>query len=99
MENRLQFNLGKIEWLWVLGTSGRRDLTSLILNEVALPQTDIVSNLGVHLDFAQQHDVHQLHTFLDQEALLSVTHVLAISQIDYCNALYMGLSLKSIQKL
>ena len=43
--------------------------------------------------------MRQLCPFLDQESLQTVTHALVISRIDYCNALYMGLPLKSIQKL
>lgn len=37
--------------------------------------------------------VHQLHLFQDKE-LFSITHVLVISRIDYCNALYKALPLK-----
>ncbi|KAM6466454.1 uncharacterized protein PHA67_012250 [Liasis olivaceus] len=113
--NRLQLNPGKTEWLWVGGSSVSRSLPSLVLDGVALPQTDPVHNLGVLLDsrlllkeqvavmakraFAQLRVVHQLHPFLDRESLQSVTHALVISHIDYCNALYMGLPLKSIRKL
>lgn len=32
-------------------------------------------------------------------AFCSITHALLISPLDYCNALYVGLYLKSIQKL
>lgn len=42
--------LGKTEWFWVLGTSGSRDLSSLVLNEVTLPQTDIVCILDILLN-------------------------------------------------
>lgn len=41
----------------------------------------------------------QLHPFLDQEALLVVTHTLFIFWVNYCNVLYMGSLLKCIQKL
>lgn len=49
--NRLQHNLGKTEWLWVLGITGSRTMPSLVLDRIALPQTDLVHNLGVLLDF------------------------------------------------
>lgn len=113
--NRLQLNPGKTEWLWVNGSSVSGTLSSLELDGIALPQTDPVHNLGVLLDsrllleeqvaamarraFAQLRVVHQLRPFLDRDALRTVTHALVISRIDYCNAFYMGLPLKSIRKL
>ena len=48
---------------------------------------------------AQLRVVCQLQPFLEQEALRTVTYALVISHIDYCNAIYMGLPLKSIRKL
>lgn len=48
---------------------------------------------------AQVHLVCQLSQFLDQWYLLRVTHVLFMSILDYCNALYVGLHLRSIQEL
>lgn len=49
--------------------------------------------------FAQIHRICQLCLFVDQELLLMISHALFTSQLDICNVLYMGLSLKSIQKL
>lgn len=49
--------------------------------------------------FAQLQAVCMLHQFLDQEVLLIVTHVLLAFYLDYYDALYMGLSLKSFQRL
>lgn len=40
-----------------------------------------------------------LYPILDRKALLSATLILVISCMDYCNMLYMGLSLTSIWKL
>lgn len=40
-----------------------------------------------------------MHPFLDQEALLIVTHALITSPLDFCNAIYMELPLKTTQKL
>lgn len=48
--------------------------------------------------FAQIHLKYQLHQYLDQEALLTVTCTLVTSHLDYCNMIYMGISLKAIQK-
>ncbi|XP_070618653.1 uncharacterized protein, partial [Erythrolamprus reginae] len=49
--------------------------------------------------FAQVRLVRQLRPYLDRESLLTVTHALITSRFDYCNALYMGLPLKSVRKL
>lgn len=49
--------------------------------------------------FAQLYVVHQLHPYLDPGALCMVTQILIISWLGYCNALYTGLPLNSIQKL
>lgn len=46
--------------------------------------------------FAQFQVVSQLHPFLDQEMLLTVTYDLMPSYLDYCKALNLGLCLKSI---
>lgn len=43
--------------------------------------------------------MHQLCRFPDLEYLHSVTQGLVISQLDYCNAYYVGLTLKSVWKL
>lgn len=50
--------------------------------------------------FAQLSLLHQLHPFLDQQALLTVSHTCPSPfQSKLCNVLYMGLSLQSIWKL
>lgn len=49
--------------------------------------------------FAHLQFVYQLQSSLDQNFLCSVTQALVISCLDYCNALYLGLPLKCIQKL
>lgn len=46
--------------------------------------------------FAHLHLIHQLYPYLNWEALCTVTHVLITSHLNYCNAFYMGLFLKTI---
>lgn len=47
--------------------------------------------------FAKNHLMHQLCLFLDQEALLIVTHL--SNTLEYFNGLYIGLPLKNVQRL
>ena len=49
--------------------------------------------------FAQLKLVRQLHPFLEMSDLATVTHALVTSHFDYCNALCVGLPLKTVQKL
>lgn len=49
--------------------------------------------------FAQFRFVHLFCHYLDPEVQHMVTHALVMSQLDYCNVLCMGLSLKIIRKL
>lgn len=39
------------EWLWIFGHSRDKFLPSLVLDGVSLPQTDLLRNLEVLLDF------------------------------------------------
>lgn len=43
--------------------------------------------------------VHQLHPFLEKRPLTIVIHASLTSRLNYCNALYAGLPLKTIQDL
>lgn len=79
-----------------------------ILNGVELPLKDKVHSLGVLLDsallleataknaFAHYWLVCQLQPFLRKANLATIIHALMTSQIDYCNALWLGLSLKIV---
>lgn len=47
--------------------------------------------------FAHLHLIHQLYPYLNWGmALCTVTHALTTSHLNYCNAFYMGLFLKTI---
>ncbi|KAF7238124.1 Homogentisate 1,2-dioxygenase [Varanus komodoensis] len=76
---------------------------------------DRVRSLGVLLDpelsleaqvtavvrsaFLQLQLMHQLRPYLENYCLATVTHALVTSQLDFCNALYVGLPLKTVQIL
>ncbi|XP_060550136.1 uncharacterized protein LOC132712506 [Pantherophis guttatus] len=108
-------NPDKTEWLGVLPPKDYVDCPSPVLGGEKSSPSERARNLGVLLDsqlrleqhltavgrgtFAQVHLVHQLQPYLDQEALLTVTHALVTSQVDYCNVLYMELPLKSVRRL
>lgn len=85
-------------------------MQSLVLGGVAVPQTDLLCNVGALLDsqlllksrcaykgFCMLSCCAQV-VFLYWRAQLIVTHALVTSQLDYYNVLYIG-PLKSIQKL
>ncbi|KAF7245267.1 Lysophospholipid acyltransferase 1 [Varanus komodoensis] len=113
--NKLKLNPDKTEVLLVSGSGlGMGDL-GLVLNGVALPLKDRVRSLGVLLNpelslevqvmavvrsaFLQLRLIHHLHPFLENDCLATVTHVLVTSRLDFCNALYMGLLLKTVRIL
>lgn len=88
----------QIEWLWVLGPSVFETLPSLILDWMALSQIYPTCKLGVkeqivisRKPFAQLWVVHHLYSFLDRESLLTVTHIIVTSLMDYSNAFHMEL--------
>ena len=49
--------------------------------------------------FYQLQLVAQLRPYLDRNNLASVVYALVTSKLDYCNALYVGLPLKTVRKL
>ncbi|KAF7239784.1 Solute carrier family 2, facilitated glucose transporter member 11 [Varanus komodoensis] len=111
--NKLKLNPDKTGVLLVGGSSSRVGDLDLVLNGVALPLKDRVHSLGVLLDlelsleaqvtavvrsaFLQLWLIHQLH--LENDCLATVTHALVTSQLDFCNALYVGLPLKTVRIL
>ncbi|KAF7251647.1 Serine/threonine-protein phosphatase 4 regulatory subunit 4 [Varanus komodoensis] len=76
---------------------------------------DKVRSLGVLLDpelsleaqvtavarsaFLQLWLIHQLYPYLEYDCLATVTHELVTSRLDFCNALYVGLPLKTVRIL
>ncbi|KAF7238474.1 HORMA domain-containing protein 2 [Varanus komodoensis] len=76
------------------------------------PIQDRVRSLGVFLDpelsleaqvtvvarsaFLQLRLIHHLRPYLEEDCLATVTHALVTSRLDFCNALYMGLPLKTV---
>ncbi|KAF7247239.1 Calcium uptake protein 1, mitochondrial [Varanus komodoensis] len=76
---------------------------------------DKVCSLGVLLDpelsleaqvtavarsaFLQLQLIHQLRPYLEYDCLATVTHALVTSCLDFCNALYVGLPLKTVRIL
>ncbi|KAF7246369.1 Tryptophan synthase alpha chain [Varanus komodoensis] len=43
--------------------------------------------------------IHQLRPYLENDCLATVTHALVTSRLDFCNALYVGLPLKTVRIL
>ncbi|KAF7249253.1 putative RNA-directed DNA polymerase from transposon BS, partial [Varanus komodoensis] len=110
--NKLKLNPDKMEVLLVGGSGFGEGELNLVLNGVALPLRDKVRSLGVLLDpelsleaqvtavtqsaFLQLQLIHQLRPYLEYDCLETVTHVLVTSRLDFCNALYVGLPLKTV---
>ncbi|KAF7236010.1 Olfactory receptor 10V1 [Varanus komodoensis] len=49
--------------------------------------------------FLQLRLIHQLRPYLEYDCLATVTHALVTSRLDFCNALYVGLPLKTVRIL
>ncbi|KAF7251321.1 MAP3K7 C-terminal-like protein [Varanus komodoensis] len=113
--NKLKLNPDKTEVLLVGGSDFEMRDLGLVLNGVALPLRDRVLSLGELLDpelsleaqvmavarsaFLQLRLIHQLRPFLENDCLATVTHALVTSRLGFCNTLYMGLPLKTVQIL
>ncbi|KAF7245550.1 hypothetical protein EYD10_08337 [Varanus komodoensis] len=113
--NKLKLNPDKTEILLAGGSGFREGELNLVLNRVALPLRDKVRSMGVLLDpelsleaqltavarsaFFQLRLIHQLCPYLENDCLVTVTHMLVTSRLDFCNTLYVGLPLKTIQML
>ncbi|KAF7234952.1 hypothetical protein EYD10_18178, partial [Varanus komodoensis] len=113
--NKLKLNPDKTEVLLVGGSGFGEGELNLVLNGVALPLRDKVCSLGVLLDseisfetqvtavarsaFLQFRLIHQLRPYLEYDCLVTVTHTLVTSCLDFCNALYLRLPLKMVRIL
>ncbi|KAF7238972.1 Choline/ethanolaminephosphotransferase 1, partial [Varanus komodoensis] len=113
--NKLKLNPDKTEVLLVGGSGFGEGGFDLVLNGATLPLRDKVRSLGVLLDpelsleaqvtavarnaFLQLRLINQLHPYLEYDCLATVTHALVTSRLDFCNALYVGLPLKTVRTL
>ncbi|KAF7243052.1 putative RNA-directed DNA polymerase from transposon BS [Varanus komodoensis] len=113
--NKLKLNPDKTEVLLVGGSGFGEGELNLVLNGVALPLRDKVRSLGVLLNpelsleaqvtavarsaFFQLRLIHQLRPYLEYDCLATMTHALVTPRLDFCNALYVGLPLKTVRIL
>ncbi|KAF7250783.1 Cullin-5 [Varanus komodoensis] len=113
--SKLKLNPDKTEVLLVGGSGFGEGELNLVMNGVALPLRDKVRSLGVLLDpelsletqvtavarsaFLQLRLIHQLRPYLEYNCLVTVTHALVTFRLDFCNALYVGLPLKTVRIL
>ncbi|KAF7253194.1 von Willebrand factor A domain-containing protein 3B [Varanus komodoensis] len=107
--NKLKLNPDKMEVLLVGGSGFGEGELNLVLNGVALPLRDKVRSLGVLLDpelsleaqvtVVVRSSFYQLRPYLENDCLATVTHALVTSCLDFCNALYVGLPLKTVRIL
>uniref|UniRef100_R4GD80 Reverse transcriptase domain-containing protein n=1 Tax=Anolis carolinensis TaxID=28377 RepID=R4GD80_ANOCA len=114
-ENRLKLNPEKTEVLLISRRAEQGMGLQPVLDGVALPLKTQVPSLGVLLDsslslepqvsvvargaFVQLRRMCQLCPFLGRSDLAMVVHALVTSRLDYCNAFYVGLPLKTVWKL
>ncbi|KAF7253392.1 ERI1 exoribonuclease 3 [Varanus komodoensis] len=113
--NKLKLNPDKTEVLLVGGLGFGEGGFDLVLNGATLPLRDKVCSLGVLLDpelsleaqvtavarnaFLQLRLINQLRPYLEYDCLATVIHALVTSRLDFCNALYVGLPLKTVRTL
>ncbi|KAF7249458.1 RNA-directed DNA polymerase from mobile element jockey [Varanus komodoensis] len=113
--NKLKLNPDKTEVLLVGRSGFGEGGFDLVLNGAKLPLRDKVRSFGVLLDpelsleaqvtavarsaFLQLRLINQLRPYLEYDCLAMVTHALVTSCLDFCNAFYVGLPLKTVQTL
>ena len=111
--NKSKLNPDKTEVLLVGAFLNKLEGHFSVLNGAVLLLKDRVHSLGVLLDpsltleahvdsvargtFLQLWKLYQLRPYLDKRSLMTVTHALVTSRVDYCNALYVGLPLKTVR--
>lgn len=110
-QNFLHLNQSKTECI----IFGQPDIPSDVLSRVTFPVSDTVKNLGVFLDskltfdkqisavvrasFFQLRLLSKVKPFLSRHDLEKAIHAFISSRIDYCNALYFGISQSSLHRL
>lgn len=109
----INWTLARLSCFGVWSPLVYRTIPSLVLDGSApnrpCVQSGIVLELRLLLEdqvvvvargaFAQSCIVYQLYPFSDWGAVLMVTHAIFTTRLDYCNANYMELPLKRMQKL
>ncbi|KAF7254422.1 hypothetical protein EYD10_00127 [Varanus komodoensis] len=90
--NKLKLNPDKTEVLW----DKVRSLGVLLDPELSL---EAQVTAAARSAFLQLRLIHQLCPYLEFDCLATVTHALVTSRLDFCNALYMGLPLKTVRIL
>ncbi|KAF7246268.1 Visual pigment-like receptor peropsin [Varanus komodoensis] len=73
----------------VLGHSGMSSVLAITAKVTAV----------VRSAFLQLRLINQLRPYLEFDCLATVTHALVTSRLDFCNALYVGLPLKTVRTL
>ena len=117
LSNRLQLNQEKTEFIVFASrfTSRHIQVDSLQLTNSVIQRSDVVRNLGVHLDYQlnMKRHVHEtrktcfyymkwiwsIRSMLTMEATKYLVHALIISRLDYCNAILCDLPNTVIREL
>ncbi|KAF7250425.1 hypothetical protein EYD10_03693 [Varanus komodoensis] len=85
-----------LDSLWLVPQDKVRSLGVLLDPELSLEAqvTAVARNA-----FLQLRLINQLRPYLEYDCLATVIHALVTSRLDFCNALYMGLPLKTVRTL
>lgn len=110
--NFLSFNANKTEVMIFGGTNGTR---SIELGALAQYNKSVITNLGVKIDadlnfdsqiravvktgFFQLRKLAKVKPFVEQRQFETVIHAFITSRLDYCNALFVGVSGSSLARL
>lgn len=110
--NFLSFNANKTEVMIFGGTNGTR---SIELGALAQYNKSVITNLGVKIDadlnfdsqiravvktgFFQLRQLAKVKPFVEQRQFETVIHAFITSRLDYCNALFVGVSGSSLARL
>lgn len=115
--NRLKLNADKTEVIF-FGSKfnlSKISVTSVLLNEIAIPVSTVVRNLGVFLDSQLTFNDHcsrltsncymhirqlwQIRSCLTKSACEKLVHAFISSRLDYCNAILAGCNKSTLHSL